>query len=754
MIWADRHGSIGYKLIGRLPLRRGGCPDLPKPGWTGEFEWEGTIPYEDLPEVVDPQSGFLVTANNRIVGDDYPHHITSDWLDGYRAKRIEELLREERRARHRGLRGDAGGQLLDPGPGGGAAARAADAAPASASCSAIERLRSWDGRLDPDSIAGTIYQAFLLRLAREVARAAIGDRDLCRALARPGRQRLHPARHLALALAFAPDEALGGGRRGADRPALGRARARGAAPGRSTTSPTASAPTPRAGAGAGSTRWSSRTRSATANPLLRRLLNRRLRAGRRPGDGQPDRLRPERPLQGRLGAELADGRRPGRARALALADVHRPVGPPGKPALRRPAGRLARGPDPADGRRGAVVGAGARARSPDRQRQAAIARFGATSSGPSGFPGGVRLAKAISIFALLAIPVTSPPGGGRAPRGFFGIAPQAPLGRRGYVADAAGRDRNGAGAGASGAAIQSSPSAEFNWDGLDEFMTLTAAPAPARSLPFFCGHAAMASGNAKTVLPVSSGRQRRAWSEFVTRRGRALRTAGRVLARALRPRRPSSSPRSRSRPGRSGTSPTSSISRPRPPRAAMRACSRSPTGRSGGRTAARRRSRGGLFGDPKPGPAAGNGRGRLPRSRLYRVRGVKATFDGIALHPYAADTPELRGSRGGPPRRRPQPRPPRRPVPDGDRLGLAARPGPGRLRGRSEGAGAGAAARLRLPDLHRHRLNLKQVDWFSWKDQAGDCNFCDSVGLFRRGLRFRPKPAWHVFVRVARGGLR
>jgi penicillin amidase len=82
MVWADRHGSIGYKLIGRLPLRRGGVADLPKPGWTGEFEWEGTIPYDELPEVVDPESGFLVTANNRIVGDDYPHHITSEWLDG------------------------------------------------------------------------------------------------------------------------------------------------------------------------------------------------------------------------------------------------------------------------------------------------------------------------------------------------------------------------------------------------------------------------------------------------------------------------------------------------------------------------------------------------------------------------------------------------------------------------------------------------------------------------------------------------
>src|SRR5262249_54677540 len=39
LIWADRQGAIGYKMIGRLPLRRGGTPDLPKPGWTGEFEW-------------------------------------------------------------------------------------------------------------------------------------------------------------------------------------------------------------------------------------------------------------------------------------------------------------------------------------------------------------------------------------------------------------------------------------------------------------------------------------------------------------------------------------------------------------------------------------------------------------------------------------------------------------------------------------------------------------------------------------------
>jgi penicillin amidase len=177
LIWADRHGSIGYKLIGRLPLRRGGCPDLPKPGWTGEFEWEGTIPYEELPEIVDPESGFLVSANNRIVGDDYPHHITSEWLDGFRAKRIEQMIEASEKHDIEDFEAMQTDVLSLPGL--EAARRLGRLSPrGQRERSAIERLRSWDGRLDPETIAGTIYQAFLLRLAREVARAAIGDRDL------------------------------------------------------------------------------------------------------------------------------------------------------------------------------------------------------------------------------------------------------------------------------------------------------------------------------------------------------------------------------------------------------------------------------------------------------------------------------------------------------------------------------------------------------------------------------------------------
>jgi penicillin G amidase len=177
LVWADRHGSIGYKLVGRLPIRRGGCPDLPKPGWSGEYEWDGWVPYEELPETVDPASGFVVTANNKITADDFPHHITSDYLDGYRARRIEELIEAKR---EHDLDSFAAMQtdLLSI-PGLKTAHRLARLRPRNQrETAAIERVRSWHGRMSPESIAATIYQAFTLRLAREVVRGAIGDRDL------------------------------------------------------------------------------------------------------------------------------------------------------------------------------------------------------------------------------------------------------------------------------------------------------------------------------------------------------------------------------------------------------------------------------------------------------------------------------------------------------------------------------------------------------------------------------------------------
>lgn len=178
MVWADVHGNIGYKMVGRIPIRRGGCPDLPKPGWSGEYEWDGVVPYDELPAVTNPGCGFIVTANNRIAPDDFPHHITSDYLDGFRAQRIEDLL--ESRATHDADSFERMQTDVYSIPGMETVHRLARLEPGGQrEVSAIERLKSWDGNLDPETIAGTIYQAFTLRLAREFTRAVIGDRDLC-----------------------------------------------------------------------------------------------------------------------------------------------------------------------------------------------------------------------------------------------------------------------------------------------------------------------------------------------------------------------------------------------------------------------------------------------------------------------------------------------------------------------------------------------------------------------------------------------
>jgi penicillin amidase len=177
LVWGDRHGSIGYKLIGKLPVRQGGCPDLPKPGWTGEFEWDGWIPYEELPETTDPETGYLVTANNKIETEDFPHHITSEWYDGYRAKRIEDLILaspEHDIESFERMQVDFFSNI-----GVEVARRLSRLHPdGQREVTAIERLRSWDGNLGPETVAGTIYQAFTLRLAHDFVRAAIGDRDL------------------------------------------------------------------------------------------------------------------------------------------------------------------------------------------------------------------------------------------------------------------------------------------------------------------------------------------------------------------------------------------------------------------------------------------------------------------------------------------------------------------------------------------------------------------------------------------------
>lgn len=90
--YAHRDGTIGFVSAGRLPIRPGGPGNRPRNGWTGEHDWSGFVPFEDLPQRQNPAAGFIVNANNRVAARDYPHVIANDWPEGFRAQRIIDLL--------------------------------------------------------------------------------------------------------------------------------------------------------------------------------------------------------------------------------------------------------------------------------------------------------------------------------------------------------------------------------------------------------------------------------------------------------------------------------------------------------------------------------------------------------------------------------------------------------------------------------------------------------------------------------------
>jgi penicillin G amidase len=92
LIYADQKGDIGYQTPGRLPIRGSGNGYFPQPGWTSASDWTGYIPFEKLPVSYNPDEGYIVTANNAIVADSYPHFLSRDWDYGYRAARIAELI--------------------------------------------------------------------------------------------------------------------------------------------------------------------------------------------------------------------------------------------------------------------------------------------------------------------------------------------------------------------------------------------------------------------------------------------------------------------------------------------------------------------------------------------------------------------------------------------------------------------------------------------------------------------------------------
>ncbi|HKU73185.1 MAG TPA: penicillin acylase family protein [Pyrinomonadaceae bacterium] len=95
IVYADVDGHIGYHAAGVVPVRKSGDGSVPYDGSTDAGEWTSYIPVAKLPTLFDPPSGIIVTANQRIVGTDYPYFLTHSWAQPYRARRIFDLLNEK-----------------------------------------------------------------------------------------------------------------------------------------------------------------------------------------------------------------------------------------------------------------------------------------------------------------------------------------------------------------------------------------------------------------------------------------------------------------------------------------------------------------------------------------------------------------------------------------------------------------------------------------------------------------------------------
>jgi penicillin amidase len=94
LIYADTAGNIGYQLAGAVPLRRKGNGTKPAPGWDPGYGWRGTVPFAKLPYVENPLSGFIVAANQQVIGTQYPYPIGSTFSYGWRSQEIIERLRD------------------------------------------------------------------------------------------------------------------------------------------------------------------------------------------------------------------------------------------------------------------------------------------------------------------------------------------------------------------------------------------------------------------------------------------------------------------------------------------------------------------------------------------------------------------------------------------------------------------------------------------------------------------------------------
>jgi penicillin amidase len=186
MVYADVDGHIGYTAAGRVPLRKSGDGSLPYDGATDAGEWTGYIPFDKLPRLFDPPSGIIVTANQRVVGTDYPYFLTHEWAAPYRARRILEMLEAKPKLTAEDFRAIQGDTFSIPGS---IFARETvrtlksvnfpldtrSAEDGKLLKSALASFQNWDGRIIPDSVVAPLVAETRLAFRNRIMKAALGE---------------------------------------------------------------------------------------------------------------------------------------------------------------------------------------------------------------------------------------------------------------------------------------------------------------------------------------------------------------------------------------------------------------------------------------------------------------------------------------------------------------------------------------------------------------------------------------------------
>lgn len=172
-IYADMDGNIFYQPTGKVPIRRG-APFLPLDGSSGDYEWEGYIPYEELPRALNPEEHFIATANARPVDSSYPYYIGYFFDVGYRTRRIKDLLATQEKLTFEDVRAiQADNYILAAErlkPQLMAAVQQSESNLPERTARAAKMVEEWDNRATIDSAACTIFNKWLERIALNTLR--------------------------------------------------------------------------------------------------------------------------------------------------------------------------------------------------------------------------------------------------------------------------------------------------------------------------------------------------------------------------------------------------------------------------------------------------------------------------------------------------------------------------------------------------------------------------------------------------------